>query len=336
MGRKLLVLAAILCLLLPVSALSEPESETDAFSEYLLRLPLVDQNAKKYQVKAYRYNKDVFKEYGCGPASVTNALLAACDVEDEETADRLLLDVMNSLVYHERGKDSRIDLNYLERWKELDAEKYSSLYALLEPYGSACSVTAENQTADSAWNVLYPRIASGEETLWIGTMESTQQWGDILELVHRLYEEGAGNARVVLGRMSTGTEHTYGPFRLASGHFATLAFQPQNYFTTGNFYYLDSFYRYLPEEAAMSRKDNLSATYSLYVHPNEKLRRTHEVERVSRNILRIRLNEEEQEKVNALATWEERRDVLVPIFDKFQFYGACMVCVYLPPEGGES
>ena len=131
---------------------------------------------------------------------------------------------------------------------------------------------------------------------------------------------------------------TCGPFRLGSGHFASLAFHIGTYFTEGSFYYLDSFPRNLPEESALNRKDKLENTYSLYVHPNEKLRKTHTVERINREVLCLRLNQDLLEQVQSSLAWQTMKPRLEYYFSKFQFYGNCMVIVSLPAtaESGNS
>ena len=331
------VCACLLCLCCLMLWLPQAYGER-AFVDRLLDTPWIDQTAKQYQTKAYRYNKEPFKNYGCGPASITNALLAACPLQDSESAGPLLLEVMNSLVYHRRAKDARIDLQFLRRWEVLAPEKYPLLSALLTQDGTFLHADGTPAGAEAVWDWIREYTVSGEKALWIGTMDSRRSLGDMLEILYRLHEAGRDDAVVTFGMLSTGTKGTYGPFRLGSGHCASLAFHIGTYFTEGSFYYLDSFPRNLPEESALNRKDKLENTYSLYVHPNEKLRKTHTVERINREVLCLRLNQDLLEQVQSSLAWQTMKPRLEYYFSKFQFYGNCMVIVSLPAtaESGNS
>ncbi len=57
----------------------------------------ISQRDSRFHTSDYRYGDRVFKENGCGPALLTNALLASLRITDEDQAAALMLDMMRLL-----------------------------------------------------------------------------------------------------------------------------------------------------------------------------------------------------------------------------------------------
>ena len=58
---------------------------------------IINQYDSTFKTNEYSYRGHNFWENGCGPASVANAIIAGFEITDEETAAKILLDVLQAM-----------------------------------------------------------------------------------------------------------------------------------------------------------------------------------------------------------------------------------------------
>ena len=105
------------------------------FEQYLLDAALIVQRSSRYSGSLYTYNREKFIVRGCGPSSFTNALCIASSVEEQYLADKLLRENMRILTYNYEPSRAAIDVKFLTRLQEPDAEKFPTLWELKQRYG---------------------------------------------------------------------------------------------------------------------------------------------------------------------------------------------------------
>lgn len=258
-------------------------------------LAILSQWDERFYDQTYRYNNNFFRYGGCGPAAVTNALIAALDVTDQDQAADLLLDVMR-LLTNGKQKKSRIQIawmSYLNFTKpsQITDERYPTLNQLLRDFGGYILYNNGYITPESLEDAL--SLLGNYKALYHGSLGKTDHWANLCAMAKLLMDSGHGDATIVVGLLGAGTSTNIAPFRSGdSGHYLSICLPVQEFCETGVFYVLDSMPRALEGEPY-----GLDLTYMIpydFVGEQKFLRslaRFNElftVERVQTTILRVR------------------------------------------------
>ena len=94
----------LLCCFVLLCGGSCAEADADPLDAVFEQITFISQTDARYRDKTYKFNNATFETKGCGPASITNMLLALFRVQDWETTDALLLEVERVLC---NGKDPK-------------------------------------------------------------------------------------------------------------------------------------------------------------------------------------------------------------------------------------
>ena len=241
MLQRLLAVLLFLCVL-TVPALAED------VDDYLASCNILSQFDKQFDTSDYAYVRHHFRENGCLPSFVTNALAAAFD-SSKISIPSLLKEVMTLLAPNHRPLDKAIDvrrLSYLYGSSRDSA--YPTLNQLLD---NVSSITHADHklSAQELIAQLTARDDSGVALMFNLTIR--KNWERVLEITDALYNAGYDDARLVLCNITVGTPGTIAPFRSvgAAGHYASLFFSVREFYESGVFYLLDSYPRALAGES---------------------------------------------------------------------------------------
>ncbi len=305
----------------------------------------ISQRDVRFHTGEYRYGDRAFRENGCGPASLTNALVAALRITDEDQAAALLLDMMRLLCAPEDTSMVKLQLFRLGYLTDLlhapdrYGTGYPALRQALEEWGGQLiwlekRITAEDVAAWIAEPCPVPRLV-------LGTLSKTDRWHTLCEMADILDQAGYGDARLVVGHLAAGTEDTQGPFRSGKvGHYVCLSIAPDEFCRTSTFDVLDSQPRALDGEEAGANTPYLrlygftggtSARRDL-----RDFRSGFTVERLQTAMVRITPSGETGDALAALladadCAREQRLDGWAALLEPVLFYGDGCLFLSLPP-----
>lgn len=259
-------------------------------------LAILSQWDERFLDRDFYYNNNHFRFGGCGPASVTNALIAVLGVTDQDLAGGIERDVLYMLTNRRPAQSGIIlsNLSYLGTFgtsSELDG-RYPSLSQAVQEYGGRFLYTDGKVTPETLAEVL-PTI-NGRKTLYHGTLAHENRWANLCGMVRVLAENDYEDAVIVLGRLGAGTSTTQGPFRSGSaGHYLGLYLSVREFREEGVFYVLDSLPRALAGEDYAPNTPPYMLPYD-FVGPQkystslEEFSLNFSVERVQTTIVRVR------------------------------------------------
>lgn len=185
---------------------------------------------------------------GCGPSSVTNALLTALNVTDEDTAASIAQEMLLLLCspYDPAAADMTISrLSRLDSTKLADLSRYPALHALMSAYPGQVTYLTEEADASALTSWLQP----GVQQLIICPMDREKRWQRLCQMTDLLYYGGFADATITLSHISAGNIETAGAFRSGrAGHYVSLHVPVREFTEEGAFYLLDSLPRALEGE----------------------------------------------------------------------------------------
>lgn len=186
---------------------------------------------------------------GCGPSSVTNALLTVLNVTDEDVAAQVAEEMLLLLCspYDPAvtdmtiGRLAKLDTTALE-----DLARYPTLDALMRAYPGQVTYLSDEADASALTGWMEP----GVQQLIICSLDRTNRWQRLCEMTDLLYRGGFADSTITLSHISAGNIETAGAFRSGrSGHYVSLHVPVREFTEEGAFYLLDSLPRALEGEA---------------------------------------------------------------------------------------
>ncbi|MBQ6564520.1 MAG: hypothetical protein IJL88_11445 [Clostridia bacterium] len=324
MYRRLLAFAAAMLLLwIP------PVHAGNFFDQYLLDVAMVIQRSSRYNGSLYQYNRAKFSVRGCGPSSVANAFCISASVEEQNLADKILRETMRLLTYNFEPTNAAIDIKYIERLQEPEADKFPTLSELIGHYG--------------IWRIL-DTVLDGETVMafagetqenrkpdmLMGYYSVRSHWKELTGLIRHLSDSGMEDTIICLAFLGCGSSGTGAPFRLSDGHYASLCFHCGDFAKDKSLYLVDSNPRALPEEPLAPGK--YYERYPLDLG-GSMLTEQFDFVRISQGILRIRLNDQNQVLLNRIRQEEGEEaaeDAEGELFENLLLYGNGLMMVMIP------
>lgn len=305
----------------------------------------ISQRDLRFHTGEYRYGDRAFRENGCGPASLTNALLASLHITDEDQAAALLLDMLHLLCAPEDASMVKLQLFRLGYLTDLNnapdryGTGYPALSETLEAWGGQLTWSQQRMTADDLAELIATPCSSPR--LVLGTLSKTDRWRTLCEMADLLDQAGYDDACIVVGHLAAGTEDTQGPFRSGKvGHYVCLSISPGEFCRTSIFDVLDSQPRALDGEAAGANTPYLrlygftggsSARRDL-----REFRNGFTVERLQVAMVRITPAGETRDALMSLLAdgdnpRAQRLDAWAALLEPVMFYGDGCLFLSLPP-----
>lgn len=238
--------ACLMAFLLLLAALPA-HAETD-----MEELATLSQYDDRFNGRDFMYNNNYLRYGGCYPSSVTNALIAALDVTNEDLAMGMLWDVMH-LLTNGNPATRQAQLAYL-RYLNFTAdeiaagdEQYPALSEALIDFGGPIHyhegyVEPEHVAAFIEQN-------GDQRAVFHGSFARSEFWPYLCEMAEVLFATKHWDATIVVAGIGAGTVTTRAPFRSGeAGHYLSLYFPIRDFSANGTFYVLDSFPRALEDE----------------------------------------------------------------------------------------
>ena len=299
------------------------------FEQYLLDTALIVQRSSRYSSSLYVYNGDKFNVRGCGPSSLTNALCVSASVEEQYLADRLLREIMRILTYNYEPSSAALDIKFLSRLQDPDETKFPMLRELSSRYG-LWTVSDDRLDTEMVMDFAESAVQEGKPGFLIGFYTLRSHWKDLADLLRQLAENGMENAIVSLAFLGSGSSGTGAPFRLSDGHYVSMSFHCGAFAEDTSMYLLDSNPRALPDEPLVSGR--YYERYPLDLG-GEKMSDSFDFLRISREIVRIRLNDQQLANLSDIRTRlgdEEADRVQSDLLEKLVLYGTGVMMVMIP------
>ncbi len=279
---KRIILLFLVLSFFPTFASCEPPTPSE--------LATISQFDEAFDSFRYDYWGTSFKYTGCGPASVTNALIASLGITDADVASSLTLDILHVLTHYSETEPlvfSRIQwLALPEKRRVLDTAN-----GVLNHWGG--TIRFSDSTL-SAHDVL-TAASDASSTLLIGSVIAGNRWQFLCETAHSLYNSGHSSASICIAMLAAGTSSSGAPFQSGdAGHYVTLYVPVRSFCEEGTVYLIDSLPRALsgeefnPDDAAAAfRHPYLFNPMSTRSYIVQEFRDRCTVERVSLTMLRI-------------------------------------------------
>lgn len=321
-------------LLLPGLAWAEEEAQLSAFDQRAASWMMIRQNDRRYDNWRYDWNKDRLSVRGCGPVSITNALIAAYDITEQEQVDIVLREALYLLADHHAPALMGMYVNNMAEFVTMEQADYPTLWSYQQGYTEHCTFSDEDMDLAAVRAIADPILDKGESVMVIGYLGARTRWRVIAELCAWLNEIGRGDAMVLLPYVSGGTLSTEAPFCTKDGHYMTICVQAEEYARCGGVYLLDSLPRAIQGEYYKNNtyysQYNFVQAYRCY-----GFRCTYDVKRIRQEIIKMELMPELLEELNGLSG-EARIARETEHLEKIAMYGAGILMVCLPPvEGAE-
>lgn len=305
-------------------------------------LPIVSQWDDRFQDETFRYGTTYFRYGGCGPSSITNGIIAALGVTDQEMAAGLLHDVLFLLSKNQPTKN-RAQVSYISYLSatqgQLDApnERYSFLNQAVRDFGGSIIYHNRYISAKTLPDLL-PAAGGGPAVLH-GSFTSDNRWTAMRELIQALTDSGYEDARIVLSFLGAGTADTRSPFRSGTaGHYLSICISMAEFLQTGEFYVLDSLPRALFGEDYGEGKEFITS-YDFVgkqsiLFPLDDFNSFFRVERVTPTIVRVVPTGEAKRNVkSAQQNGTIPLDALLPALNLvMQFHGTSHIFITLPEQ----
>ena len=219
---------------------------------YVGDLATLSQYDDRFYNKDFMYNNNYLRYGGCYPSSVTNALIAALDVTNEDLAVGMLWDVMQ-LLTNGSPATRRAQLAYLQYLdfteEEIAAgdEQYPALSEALIDFGG--SIHYQKGYVEPEHVAAFIEKNGDQRAIFHGSFARDEFWPYLCEMAEVLFAEEQWDATIVVAGIGAGTVTTRAPFRSGeAGHYLSLYFPIWEFSSNGSFYVLDSFPRALEGE----------------------------------------------------------------------------------------
>ncbi len=259
-------------------------------------LQIISQRDARFAGTEYRYiRREPFERNGCGPASIHNAIAVLFSVDDADTSNAVLREVMTLLA--DSHNPSVYPINYqrvVNKLAGVQAETYPTLGALFGQAGRVVGVG--NATARK---VLAQVADAPDSALIVGRLSLNTRMRELVSIAEGLCEGGHGSALIAVANAATGDWDSRTPFCMGdNGHYITFVIQAQEFIDTGTVYILDSFPRAIRGESV---NDLYSSKY--YFADNNILtpfRVNYDVTRISPTALMCTLRDEAASEIGSL------------------------------------
>lgn len=283
MKKRLLAFAAALLLLLP--ALAQAAGMAD--------LAVITQTDPRFAWENdYRSAGRSLISYGARACSMTNALIAAFGVTDQDQAAALLRESLVYTASHHTPWNNPVDPNSFALLHRTTAEEYPLLTELRSRYAL---ISWQNGVmhGDFLQTQAAPSLEDRTSLLLMGRGYVTgAQVIDFAELARWFSEQGRPDALVILCMVNTSNGKLPAPFGLPEAeHFATVVFPADEFAAEGACYLMDSLPRGLNtvEQQAMSAY----ACYPLVMGDEfAAVRDSFDVTRLQQGLLRLSLRQD--------------------------------------------
>lgn len=325
----------IALLLLPGLASAEAPADINSdFDRRAMAWELIIQGDPRYQTYEYRFNFDDLSVRGCGPVSVTNALLATFGVSDREVTDVFLKETLMLMADYHSAKNHGMTINNVDAFITMDDATYPTLYACKQALSPNSCFSPRTLTAEELQSALEPMIASGEGAISFSKL-STKEWITIAQLCHWLNEIGKEEAIITLSVVSGGTATSGTPFSDDSdGHYLTLLVHVGEYMRRGSVYLIDSLPRAIANEAFSNSTYWRPYYFASSLSHSYSFRHTYSIRRIQDTIIKMELLPEHQEALSAL-TGEDRLWHEAKLLKEIQTYGLGLLTIFVPGTNSE-
>lgn len=324
MCRRLLALtAALMIFLIPYARAG------NFFDQYLLDVAMIIQRSSRYNGSLYQYNRAKFSVRGCGPSSVANAVCISASVEEQSLADKILRETMRILTYNFEPSGAAIDIKYIGRLQEPDAEKFPTLSDLKTQYDQ-WRILDRALDAETVIEFAQEAMQGRKPDLLMGFYSVRSHWKELVGLIRYLSANGMQDAIISLAYLGCGSSGTGAPFRLSDGHYASLCFHCGDFVKDSSFYLLDSHPRALPDEPLVMGKYNERYPLDL---GGSMLTDMFDFVRISQGIVRIRLKDEYLGQVQEIRTGAGDSEALTAegeMLENILLYGTGLMMVMIP------
>ena len=235
---------------------------------------IINQYNPTFKASEYSYRGHNFWENGCGPASVANAIIAGLEVTDEETAAKILLDVLQAMT----GNPQK---------NSVDVKRYSYLVKALQWLYEEKGYTAVSYDYIITANDFFALVPQAPIVIF-SKADNNNRWETALQYAAAL--EGT-NAKIYMVRVGTGTAAVGGPLAAGvAGHFVTIEIPVEEFLNLGAFYLLDSAPSALADEKYGS-KEYYRVRYPFAANPigHKKFLDTYGIKRIAPEIIKFYL-----------------------------------------------
>ena len=315
-------------------------SEPTPVHAHVSNLATISQYDERFYGSDFNYNNNYLRFGGCYPSSVTNALIAALDVTDDELAMGMLWDVLHLLTNGNPGtRQAQLAhlryLNFSAREISAGDEKYPALSEALIDFGG--SIHYQEGYVEPEHLAAFIEENGDQLAIFHGSFARAEFWPYLCEMAEVLFAADRTDATIVVAGIGAGTVTTRAPFRSGeAGHYLSLYFPIQEFSRDGNFYVLDSFPRALEGETYGPNGD-YAVTYDFidkqkYATSLDAFNERFTVSRVTPTIVRIDpINAAKEDFIDA-----DNRDAYLPLTALLPhlayatFFGTSHIFVVLP------
>lgn len=288
-------------------------------------LSVISQMDVAFRARSFDYTGSGFMFGGCGPSSISNALIGTLGITEHDDAVTLVHDLLYLMTedpFHKRIVPGR--LSTLAKSQQL--KKFPFLHDLLSEYEGHIFYQQKRFTVEDIQSAL----SDATPALFVGqTGMKPADWDWVRDVVEMLYESGYKSTRLCIGFLGGGTSTTSAPFNSGtSGHYITFCIPVDEFLESGTFYLLDSLPRALDGEGPADGK-HFYAVYA-FASTSSFTRKTHQafldawtVTRINDSVLRLTPAEAQQEP-----DWEKASQRL----SLLKVYGTGVIMLACQPQ----
>lgn len=309
--------------------------------DYLGSLDILSQlDERVADVSSYAYNGKPFRQNGCQPTSITNAMVAAIG---DPTVDSpaLLLELLRLMCPGGNPRSGLIDTG---RLRYLNTTEYSDKYPVLNSCLQGFSAVIATPYVLETDKLVEEIRQQGDARFMMTTKFSLKKhWDWLVDFTEALNNAGYGDMRFAMASLGAGTPGTVAPFRVdgARGHYVAIYLNVAEFCESGTIYLLDSLPRALTGED-YGEGQFYGKSYEFrrpryqrdFAHFND----VYTVSRVSPTVLKVSLLPEHLQVMQAQRAALAADPALLPQYialrseqlTPLQFYGAGLVFLTNP------
>lgn len=288
------------------------------------------------------YDSGRLTDRGCGPVSLSNAIIASFGVTDKETAVGIVMETMEILTPD--GDWARRRINLTSQPRLFDAQllasgEYPNLSASVGAYAGAIYPDIEEYTAEET---LVRVDQAARPSVLTSRVYVNSSWDTVVRILLELHSRGLDDATLCVARGDAGTKRSYMPLRSGkSGHYLTLMFHVGSFIESGAVYVLDS----LPRAIAGEEFGSTLLCHSQYPfvndNPKNAFNTRYTASRISPSVIKLSYTPDVLLQMQALqatpaASEAARLDALVEARARQLYplvlYGSCTMFISLPGE----
>lgn len=334
------ITATILAGFVLAGSYPEPVKASSDIEGYLSNISVISQREERFQTRDYRYMSHYFGDNGCGPSSITNALLALFNVTDSDTAFTFTEEVMRLVCdFHNKDNVATIDnlvlldldlKNYLKDKKD----RYPNLYNLVSNYSNDI-VYLDSQLKVNKLIEHLESDNSNDSYTYMYKFSMQDKWDYIIDIVNTLYKYEKYDSNLIFARIAGGTNNTSAPFRSGNaGHYMTFSLNVKDFYENGTIYMLDSLARALENEK-IGEGSRYKKYYDFVTNKNtfKEFNDIYDVTRVSDNVIKIGLTETKLSTIHNLLISGANSlldDYRMMLLEPFITYGTGMTFLTIP------